>query len=134
MRAFSFRRAADYGGVLNAVLCGVHCAVGPLLLAWWGTRNPGATAERWELAFLGLSGVLVALATRRHSSTGLRLVLWGLFGVFATAALLAERWPALQAVQYAASAGLIAAHLLNQRHCRRCVAGSPPVHARRISE
>ena len=123
MPAFSFRRAADYGGVLNAVLCGVHCAVGPLLLAWWGTRNPSATAERWELAFLVLSGVLVALATRRHSSARLRLLLWGLFAVFAAAGLLAERWPGLEYVQYAASAGLIAAHLLNQRHCRRCVAG-----------
>ena len=134
MRDFSFRRAADYGGVFNAVLCGVHCAAGPLLLAWWGTRNPGATAERWELAFLVLSGVLVALATRRHSSTGLRLVLWGLFGVFAAAALLAERWPALQLVQYAASAGLIAAHWRNQRHCCRCVASSSLPYARRISE
>lgn len=127
MRDFSFRRAADYGGVLNAVLCGVHCAAGPLLLAWWGTRNPGATAERWELAFLGLSGVLVALATRRQSSPRLRRALWGLFAVFAAAALLAERWPWLQAVQYAASAGLIGAHLLNQRHCRRCLADPPSV-------
>ena len=134
MRTFSLRRAADYGGVLNAVLCGVHCAVGPLLLTCWGTRNPGATAERWELAFLVISGVLVALATRRHSSPALRRLLWGLFAVFTAAALLAERWPALQLVQYAASAGLIAAHLLNQRHCRRCVAGPPPSHARRGAE
>jgi hypothetical protein len=119
MRNFSFRRAADYGGVLNAVLCGVHCAVGPLLLAWWGTRNPGALAARWELAFLLLSGVLVALATRRQSAPQLRLALWGLFAVFTAAALLAERWPWLQLVQYAASAGLIAAHLFNQRYCRR---------------
>lgn len=31
---FSLRRAPDYGGVRNAVLCAVHCVVGPLLLAW----------------------------------------------------------------------------------------------------
>ncbi|RFP64307.1 MerC domain-containing protein [Hymenobacter lapidiphilus] len=134
MRTFSFRRAADYGGVLNALLCGVHCAVGPLLLAWWGTRNPGATAERWELAFLVLSGVLVALATRRHSSTRLRLMLWGLFAVFVVSALLAERWPLLQLVQYGASAGLIATHWLNQRHCRRCMTSSPSSDAGRISQ
>lgn len=131
MRSFSFRRAADYGGVLTAGLCGVHCAVGPLLLAWWGSRQPGAVAERWEWGFLGLSGVLVALATRRHSTPGLRLGLRGLFGVFAAAALLAEAWPPLQLVQYAAAAGLIIAHLLNHRHCRRCAA-SPPVHTHRI--
>lgn len=130
MRTFSFRRAADYGGVLNAVLCGVHCAVGPLLLAWWGTRNPGPAAERWELVFLVLSGVLVALATRRQSAPRLRLALWALFAVFAAAGLLAEHWAGLEYVQYAASAGLIAAHLLNQRHCRRCVAGPPPAPPR----
>ena len=133
MRNFSFRRAADYGGVLNAALCGVHCAVGPLLLAWWGTRQPAATAERWEWVFLGLSGVLVALATRRHSSAGLRRALWGLFGVFALAALLAERWPALQVVQYAAATGLMVTHMLNHRYCRRCRADSLPAHAGRIS-
>lgn len=142
MRSFSLRRAADYGGILNAVLCGLHCALGPLLLAAWGARNPAATAERWELAFLVASGGLVALATRRHSSARLRGLLWGLFGVFAAAALLAGRWPGLQVVQYAASAGLVGAHALNQRHCRRCAAGAtqrrgrfsffkqPPTHER----
>ncbi|WP_197076681.1 MerC domain-containing protein [Hymenobacter terrenus] len=119
------RRAADYGGVLNAVLCGIHCAAGPLLLTWWGTQNAGATAEHWELGFLVLSGVLVAVATWRQSAPRLRLALWLLFGLFTAAALLAEHWPWMQFVQYAASAGLIGAHLLNQRYCRRCVVGSP---------
>lgn len=122
-----WQRAADYGGVLNAGLCGVHCAAGPVLLAWWGARNPGAASERWEWGFLMLSGVLVALATRRHSSAGLRAALWGLFAAFAAAVLLAERWPALQLVQYAASAGLVGAHLLNHRRCRRCVAAASPL-------
>jgi hypothetical protein len=115
MRLLSLRGAADCGGVLNATLCTIHCAAGPALLAWWGTRNPGAVAERWELAFLVLSGVLVALASRRAATPGLRLALWGCFGVFAMAGLLAEQWPWLQAVQYAASVGLIIAHLLNRR-------------------
>jgi len=101
--------------VLNALLCTIHCAAGPALLAWWGTRNPGAVAERWEVVFLVLSGVLVALASRRSAMPGLRLALWGCFGLFVVAALLAEWWPWLQMVQYAASAGLIVAHLLNRR-------------------
>lgn len=124
MKALLVRQAADYGGVLNAVLCGVHCAAGPLLFAWWGARAPGAAAAQWEPLFLVLSGVLVALATWRRSSNKLRLALWGLFGLFAASALLAERWPGLEYVQYAASAGLLGTHLLNQRHCRRCVTGA----------
>jgi len=115
MRLLSLQGAADCGGVLNATLCTIHCAAGPALLAWWGTRNPGAVAECWELAFLVLSGLLVALASRRAATSGLRLALWGCFGVFAAAGLLAEQWPGLAAVQYAASAGLIITHLLNRR-------------------
>lgn len=105
-------------------MCAVHCAAGPLLLAWWGARAPGAAAEQLEPWFLGFSGLLVALATWRQSSARLRVALWVLFGVFTAAALLAERWPALELVQYAASAGLVVTHWLNQRHCRRCAAGA----------
>ena len=127
--AGSFRRTADYGGALNAVLCGVHCAAGPLLLAWWGTQNPGAAAERWELGFLTLSGVLLALAARRPSPARLRRALWalwGLFALFVAAGVGAEWWPGLQLVQYVPSAGLVAAHLLNQRYCRRQGCGPGP--------
>ncbi|SFQ51657.1 MerC domain-containing protein [Hymenobacter arizonensis] len=124
MKSITIRRAADYGGVLNAVLCGVHCAAGPLLLAWWGTRNPESTSESWELGFLALSGLLVALATRRQSTPSLRMALWGMFAVFAACSLLAERWPLLELAQYAASAGLIVVHLLNERHCRNCACRS----------
>jgi hypothetical protein len=125
MNVFLFRRAADYGGILNAALCGVHCAAGPVLLAWCGTHHAGAVAERLEVVFLVLSGVLVALATWRQSSIWLRLALWVLFAAFTTAALLAERCPGMELVQYGASVGLIGAHLLNQRHCHRCVADCP---------
>ncbi|HEX8656406.1 MAG TPA: MerC domain-containing protein [Hymenobacter sp.] len=114
VNASVFRRAADYGGVLNAMLCTVHCAAGPLLLAWWGTHNPGKAAEQWELGSLVMSGMLVALATWRQCSTQLRWALWLLFALFAGTGLLAKWWPGLELVQYAASAGLIAAHLLNR--------------------
>jgi len=122
MRLRSLPRAADCGGVLNAILCTIHCAAGPALLAWWGTRNPGAVAERWELAFLALSGALVALASRRAATPALRLGLWGCFGVLAAAGLLAEQWPWLEAVQYAASFSLIICHLLNKQRAS-CQAG-----------
>ncbi|OGX82414.1 hypothetical protein BEN47_18580 [Hymenobacter lapidarius] len=111
--------------MLNAVLCGVHCAAGPLLLAWWGTHDPGGAAEQWELGFLVLSGVLVALATRGHCAAPLRWVLWGFFALFAGAGLLAERWPGFQWVQYAASAGLIVAHLLNRHQAAASRASNP---------
>lgn len=118
------RRVADYGGVLNAGLCIVHCAAGPLLLTFFAGSG-AVLSEGWGVAFLLVSGLLVGLATRRLSSAGLRRALWGFFGLFGVAMLLAARWPWLEAVQYAASAGLMATHLLNLRHCRRCAATQP---------
>ncbi|UOG72961.1 MerC domain-containing protein [Hymenobacter tibetensis] len=125
---YRLQRAADYGGIGNALLCLLHCAAGPALLAWWGTQQASATAEYWEQSFLVLSGVLVALATWQHSTRKLRLALWLLFSLFAVAGLLAEQWPLLEFVQYAASVGLMVTHLLNQRHCR-CSAQRPCVPA-----
>lgn len=114
------QQVADYGGVLNTLLCVLHCAAGPLLLLWWGAHEPSDAAEYWELGFLGLSGVFVVLATWKRSTPRLRFLLWGLFVVFALSGLLTERWPFLEIVQYVASAGLIGAHLLNQRYGRCC--------------
>ncbi|AWM32503.1 MerC family mercury resistance protein [Hymenobacter nivis] len=65
------RQAADYGGVLNAGLCLVHCAAGPLLLVLFAGTG-AALSKGWDVAFLLLSVLLVGLATRRTSSSGLR--------------------------------------------------------------
>ncbi len=112
------RKAADYGGALSAGLCLVHCAAGPLLLAWWGGQ-PTLHEGAGDLLFLGLSAGLVVLATRRLSSPRLRAALWAGLGLFAIAVLLAARYPWLEYAQYGASLGLLGAHLLNLRHCRR---------------
>ncbi|WP_375378177.1 MerC domain-containing protein [Hymenobacter cellulosilyticus] len=114
------RILADYGGILNAGLCLVHCAIGPLLLTWWtGTRGT-EPAPYWDSLFLLSSGVLVAVAAWRLSSWRLRVALWAFFSLFAVTVLLAERWPELEIIQYAASLGLLTTHLLNLRYCRRC--------------
>ena len=113
---------ADYGGIVNATLCLLHCAAGPLLLAWWSGTQHAAPAPYWDALFLVLSGVLVVGATWRLSSLGLRLALWAFFALFAATVLLADYWPWLELVQYAASLGLVGTHLLNLRYCRRCAA------------
>jgi MerC mercury resistance protein len=121
-----FRRAADYGGILNAALCVLHCAAGPVLLVFWGAQAEGEDGN-WDLLFLGLSAVLAAVATWQLSSPGLRVALWGFFGLFAGATLGADAHPAWQWLQYAASLGLMGTHLLNLRYCRRCA--TPPATA-----
>jgi MerC mercury resistance protein len=121
VNSFLFRRAADYGGILSAGLCVLHCAAGPALLAFWGSHAAPEEGP-WDLIFLGLSAGLAAAATWRLSSRGLRVALWGWFGLFAAATLLSDHYPALRWAQYAASLGLMGTHLLNLRFCRRCVA------------
>ena len=118
MKHSLLRLTADYGGILNAGLCIVHCAAGPLLLAWWGVRA-GAGAALGDTLFLAVSGILILGATWRMSVWWLRGALWGFFGLFALAVLLAARYPAMELVQYAASLGLIGTHALNLRHGRR---------------
>ncbi len=115
------RLLADYGGVLSAVLCALHCAAGPVLLAWWGVRS---TAEDGDWLFLLLSLGLGLLATRQLSTWQLRLALGGGLALFAATVLLADCYPILEHVQYAVSVGLIGVHLLNLRHCRRCLAAA----------
>lgn len=120
MKHSLLRLTADYGGMMNAALCMVHCAAGPILLALWGAQVK--EMGPWDMGFLLVSGVLVVGATWRMSSWGLRVALWSFFTLFAGAMLLAEKYPALELVQYAASLGLIGTHLLNLRHGRRCLA------------
>jgi hypothetical protein len=103
------RLLADYGGALSAGLCLLHCAAGPLLLVWWG-RQP--IADDGDLIFLLLSAGMVVLAT---------WTLWTGLALFAATVLLADRYPLLEYVQYAVSIGLLGTHLLNLRHCRRCL-------------
>ncbi|UOQ51134.1 MerC domain-containing protein [Hymenobacter cellulosivorans] len=125
MKEYLPRALADYGGILNAGLCLVHCAAGPVLWAWWSGSRGAEPAAYWDTVFLLVSGVLVAAATRRLVSWRLRVAFWAFLGLFAITVLLAGRWPELEMVQYAASFGLLGTHLLNLRHCRRCAGNSP---------
>ena len=118
MKHSLLRLTADYGGILNAGLCIVHCAAGPLLLALWGARA-GTGPGPGDTLFLMASGILILGATWRMSAWWLRGALWGFFILFALAMLLAARYPGMELVQYAASLGLIGTHLLNLRHGRR---------------
>ncbi|MBO3270973.1 MULTISPECIES: MerC domain-containing protein [Hymenobacter] len=117
---------ADYGGIVNATLCLLHCAAGPLLLAWWSGTQSAALSSHWDTLFLVLSGVLVMGATWQLTARWLRLSLWSCFALFAVTVLLADRWPWLELVQYAASLGLVGMHLLNLRQCRRCAVVPAP--------
>jgi hypothetical protein len=110
---------ADYGGVLNAGVCAVHCAAGPFILAFWGVK-PTSSEGTGDVIFLLLSGILVAAASGRLSTWQLRLALWTGLALFTATVLLTTRYPVLEYVQYAVSLGLMVVHLLNLRHCRRC--------------
>jgi hypothetical protein len=126
MPSLRLRLLADYGGALSAGLCLVHCAAGPLLLAWWGQQP---AEDNGDLVFLLLSVGLAVPATWQLSSQRLRWSLWIGLALFAATTLLADRYPLLEYVQYVVSVGLISVHLLNLRHCRRCLAraaGDPP--------
>jgi hypothetical protein len=104
--------------MLNAVLCLLHCAAGPLLLAWWSGQKKEPD-PLWDLLFLLVSGVLVVGATWRLTAWRLKVALWAFFALFAVSILLANDYPLMELAQYGTSVGLLGTHLLNLRHCRR---------------
>ncbi|WP_162303703.1 MerC domain-containing protein [Hymenobacter sediminis] len=118
MKGYSSRAWADYGGMLNAMLCLLHCAAGPLLLAWWSGQKQEPD-PLWDLLFLLVSGVLVVGATWRLTAWRLKAALWAFFTLFAVTILLADAYPWMELAQYGTSVGLLGTHLLNLRHCRR---------------
>lgn len=105
-------RSADLVGIVNTVLCLIHCLAMPLLVSV-GAAFFAHPLLSWGFALLAF--VAVYFATR--NSTGRRVVwfLWGAASLFAMAVLLEHEWHWMHEVSYVASALLIIGHLLNLR-------------------
>ena len=108
------RLLADYGGMLSTSL---YLLRGGAAAA--GLLGPTAGYRGGDWLFLVLSDGLIVAATRQCTTRPRRLALW--LALFAATVLLADRYPVLEQAQIAISLGLMGVHLLNLRHCRRCL-------------
>jgi hypothetical protein len=103
-------RLADGLGIVNSVLCIVHCLAMPLLIAAGASffQNP---LIGW--AFVILAYLAVRSAVRRRSNARIALILGIGWALFAVGIVLENQYEGLEVLTYMGSTVLIAGHLLN---------------------
>lgn len=123
----SFLNSWDFGGGIAGLLCGLHCLVGPLSLAFL----PGSSliSERClhqtEPFIIGLAfffGIIAVVSTFRfHAKLARFLILMGLLLLAAGLVLGRSDQESLAFVVHLSAAPiLITGHLQNWKHCRHC--------------
>lgn len=111
----SILRTGDLLGIINSVLCLIHCMALPVLIAIGASfvQHPTVT---WS--FICLAFLAVRNAVRASGDASIALLLGIGWAVFA-AGMVAEPFAAeLEALTYLGSTLLIVGHLLNYRACR----------------
>jgi len=103
-------RSGDGLGILNSVLCIVHCLAMPLLIA--------AGAGYFEHPLIGWAFILLAYlamrsAIRSRNNARIAMVLGIGWALFAMGIVLEKEHEDLEALTYLGSAVLITGHLLN---------------------
>ncbi|MEM7659755.1 MAG: MerC domain-containing protein, partial [Bacteroidota bacterium] len=108
-------------GIFSALLCLIHCLVGPLLLGAVAHAHNHGHADhfwldhRWDYVFLAIGFLAVWFSSRHTHSKLLKWALWGTYGLLATAIVFETQHEVLRYLVYVASFGLIGAHLFNLR-------------------
>ncbi|GAB3563862.1 hypothetical protein GCM10027578_08310 [Spirosoma luteolum] len=113
-------RYADYVGITGSVLCLIHCLITPILVLTSTLLNHDTLRVglvSLDYVFIGVN-ILAVWSASRHTSPAIGWALWAFLALF-SAALLAESYhPLFAYLAYAASLGLVIAHLANIRYCR----------------
>lgn len=102
--------AGDGLGILNSVLCLVHCLAMPVFIAVGASfmQHPSVT---W--GFIALAFLAVRNAVRTRNNPMMAMVLGMGWGVFAAGMALEGAHPALENLTYIGSGLLILGHVLN---------------------
>lgn len=103
-------RSGDGLGILNSVLCIVHCLAMPVLIAA-GASYFDHSLFGW--AFVVLAYLAVRSAIRSRNNARIALILGIGWAFFAVGIVLEKQHEGLEALTYLGSAVLIAGHLLN---------------------
>jgi MerC mercury resistance protein len=118
-----FNEKADYIGITGSVLCIIHCLITPVLLVTSNLMTQHSTLRvgflSLDYVFIGVNIVAVYFATRHYAAPGVRVALWGCLTVFTVAILFEDVNPVFEYLGYAASLGLVSAHLFNIRQHRQ---------------
>jgi hypothetical protein len=108
----NFFRSGDGFGILNSVLCIVHCLAMPVLIAA-GAGYFDHPLIGW--AFVVLAYLAVRSAIRSRNNARIAMILGIGWALFAVGVILEKQYAGLETLTYMGSAVLIAGHLLNVR-------------------
>jgi hypothetical protein len=120
----SLREKADVIGITGSVLCIIHCLVSPFLVMGGKMAGLSDTWHFLDFIFVGINIFAVFHATKHHSTPAIRVALWSFLVIFSIAILFEDQSPAFVYLGYFASLGLVLSHVVNLRHCRKCLSGA----------
>ncbi|MEM6345432.1 MAG: MerC domain-containing protein [Bacteroidota bacterium] len=112
------KQTADFVGIVSAIVCLVHCLAGPIILgtsAHLHEHSHFFLDPAWNYLFLGFGFAAVLFSTKHTKSKFLRYSLWTTYAALALAVIFETYADYLHYVVYAASVGLIIAHIVNLR-------------------
>jgi hypothetical protein len=116
MSATKYNTTADYTGILNAVLCLLHCLL-PAVLSGLGiiTEYPIIT-----YFFVIFSFITIYQSTKKTRTYWISLLLWVSFLGFLVTNLFEEDFEWLHRANYFFGSLIIIGHVLNIKTCKNC--------------
>ncbi|MEO0898740.1 MAG: MerC domain-containing protein [Bacteroidota bacterium] len=116
---------SDYLGIASAVLCLIHCLVGPVLMGVYNHahhhhHHAAETSillhHNWDYLFLGLGLIAVWFSAKHTHKIGMKVLLWLTYVMLGCSILLEGYSHIFQNLVYVFSIGLIVVHIFNIRH------------------
>jgi len=116
MSVTKYNTTADYTGILNAVICLLHCLL-PAVLSGLGiiTEYPIVT-----YFFVIISFITIYQSTKKTRTYLISLLFWVSFLGFLFSTLFQEEYEWLHYSGYLFAILIIIGHILNIKHCREC--------------
>lgn len=109
---------ADFVGITSSIICLVHCIATPLLIAF-GVGF--MTNPFFKYLFLVISFVSIFKSTEYTTNMKNALFFWISFFGFLFSTLFQENYHWLHYVGYFFAILIITGHILNIKHCRKCL-------------
>jgi hypothetical protein len=143
-----FNSRSDYIGIVSATICLIHCIAVPLFFAYYMHDQASefrAFGPQFQIPhthyhlgsigffkvdyiFLTIGLIAIIFSSKHTENKWIRACLWVSYLVLAGSVLMEEASLFFQVTLYIASAGLIAAHVVNLRHLRLHLRGECAGH------
>lgn len=110
---------SDYFGIIGSVLCAVHCALTPFIIAAMSAAQIAEKGLVWlDYLFITLCLWAVFHSSQRANSPKIKIGFWASWVVFAMGILLEDAIEGMNYMGYAGTLGLVGLHFWNLLHLK----------------